>query len=507
MTQKKKLQIFISSTYSDLREERQAAVEAVLVTGHIPAGMELFAAGDESQMNVIKRWIDESDIFMLILGGRYGSLDPETRKSYIQLEYEYALEKGKPLFALVIHEDYLKKKIKKYGSSVIEQDSPDKLKEFRELVCSKMVRFWNDPKDIKLSIMEAIADLSNRTELVGWIPGNGALSQSVVEEPAHTKDIRSDEDTFFEKLVFSNRSGFTKPFPQRIKKANYVGMLGINLNSLISPHVHSIEDRARNGCQFKFIMVEDEFYDRMGPIAYATWPGGTESQKDLGRSVDIVKSNISSKRNNVELKFISLAPPYSMLLIDPETDYGEIQIELYTYQRNTHERPHFILTKEENPHWFEFFWNEFRAAWERSRVAKQGPKPTNAKAGIVLYRQNNSHFEVLIVTARDHLDTWIFPIGTLEGNETEKETAIREGGEEGGYLGDVTSLRYLTDVYIDRGEGIDKLTFFLAKAATEVPPWPEGRLRKWVQLEELDDIILDAFRPILQPLKNELAPK
>lgn len=39
---KKKYQIFISSTYQDLKEERQAAVEAILKAGHIPAGMELF---------------------------------------------------------------------------------------------------------------------------------------------------------------------------------------------------------------------------------------------------------------------------------------------------------------------------------------------------------------------------------------------------------------------------------------------------------------------------------
>jgi len=85
MAQKKKLQVFISSTYSDLREERQAAVEAVLTAGHIPAGMELFSAGDETQMSVIRRWIDESDVFMLILGGRYGSIERKTMKSYTQL--------------------------------------------------------------------------------------------------------------------------------------------------------------------------------------------------------------------------------------------------------------------------------------------------------------------------------------------------------------------------------------------------------------------------------------
>jgi hypothetical protein len=69
MAQKKKLQVFVSSTYADLRDERQAAVQAILTAGHIPAGMELFAAGDQSQMQVIQRWIDESDVFLLNFRG------------------------------------------------------------------------------------------------------------------------------------------------------------------------------------------------------------------------------------------------------------------------------------------------------------------------------------------------------------------------------------------------------------------------------------------------------
>jgi Domain of unknown function (DUF4062) len=61
---KRKLQVFISSTYLDLIEERQAAVSAILKAGHIPAGMELFTAGDKSQLDTINSWIDESDIYI-----------------------------------------------------------------------------------------------------------------------------------------------------------------------------------------------------------------------------------------------------------------------------------------------------------------------------------------------------------------------------------------------------------------------------------------------------------
>ena len=97
---KAQAQVFVSSTFGDLRSERQAAVEAILKAGHIPAGMELFIAGDESQLETIKRWIDESDIYMLILGSRYGSIEPKSGLSYTEVEYYYAVDSGMPFSPL-----------------------------------------------------------------------------------------------------------------------------------------------------------------------------------------------------------------------------------------------------------------------------------------------------------------------------------------------------------------------------------------------------------------------
>jgi hypothetical protein len=179
---KKKLQVFISSTFDDLKEERQAAVEAVLMAGHIPAGMELFAAGDESQMNVIKRWIDESDVYLLILGGRYGSVEPKSQMSYTHLEYEYAVDTNKSLFAIVISPDGIEAKVKAFGTKVIETEHSEKLAGLRKLVLSKMVKFWTDPRDIKLAILETLSEFSHRVDLVGWVPGSEAVNGSTILE-------------------------------------------------------------------------------------------------------------------------------------------------------------------------------------------------------------------------------------------------------------------------------------------------------------------------------------
>lgn len=177
MNNPKKYQIFVSSTFTDLIAERQSAVEAILKAGHIPAGMELFTSTNKSQWEVIKRWINESDIYMLILGGRYGSVEPESGKSYTQLEYEYAQEIGKPLFSVVMSDETigeLKAKNK-------ETENTEKLNIFRDKVLSYMSAFFNDTKDIKLAIHESLNDIIRENQLVGWVRGN-SQNENIAQE-------------------------------------------------------------------------------------------------------------------------------------------------------------------------------------------------------------------------------------------------------------------------------------------------------------------------------------
>ena len=54
------------------KKQIYTAVEALLASNNIPVGMELFKAENNSQWETIKKWINDSDIYMLILDGRDG---------------------------------------------------------------------------------------------------------------------------------------------------------------------------------------------------------------------------------------------------------------------------------------------------------------------------------------------------------------------------------------------------------------------------------------------------
>lgn len=202
---KRKLQVFVSSTFTDLIEERQAAVSAILKAGHIPAGMELFTAADRSQMDIIKNWIDESDVYMLILGGRYGSIEPTTGKSYTELEYDYAVEQGKALFAVVIKEEALEKKVKEHGTDFLERDEPKSLSEFKKKVLSNMSSFFEDVKDIRLCVHESLSDFSANRKLKGWVSADEIidthdLAEEIKKLNEENRKLKSDIESKDKKI-------------------------------------------------------------------------------------------------------------------------------------------------------------------------------------------------------------------------------------------------------------------------------------------------------------------
>lgn len=216
----RKLQVFVSSTYQDLIEERQAAVSAILKAGHIPAGMELFTAGSISQMKTIENWINESDIYMLILGGRYGSIEPTTGLSYTELEYDYAVSTGKPLFAVVINEDALEEKIKRLGTSYTEKENPKELAAFRKKALQNISSFFSDHKDVRLCVFESLPDLASNADLKGWVSGkeiedakqlydrinvlneeNTILKEKLAKVENNTISIRKSSNEEFEELL------------------------------------------------------------------------------------------------------------------------------------------------------------------------------------------------------------------------------------------------------------------------------------------------------------------
>lgn len=100
-TDQRRFQVFVSSTYLDLREARQQVTMTLLECDAFPTGMEIFPAADDDAWTLIQRVIDESDYYLLVIAGKYGSVDARSGLSYTEMEYDYAVSMGKPVMAFL----------------------------------------------------------------------------------------------------------------------------------------------------------------------------------------------------------------------------------------------------------------------------------------------------------------------------------------------------------------------------------------------------------------------
>jgi hypothetical protein len=159
----KRYQVFVSSTYEDLKEERQEIIQALLELDCIPAGMELFPAADEDQWTLIKKVIDDCDYYIVIVGGRYGSLS-SSGISYTQMEYEYAVMQNKPVIGF-IHKN---PESIPAGKTERTEEGRAKLDSFRKLVQKKMCKHWSTPAELGSAVSRSVVKLIKNHPAVGW---------------------------------------------------------------------------------------------------------------------------------------------------------------------------------------------------------------------------------------------------------------------------------------------------------------------------------------------------
>lgn len=191
----KRYQVFVSSTYEDLQDERKEVMQALLELDCIPCGMELFPASDEDQWSLIRRVIDDCDYYILIIGGRYGSMNA-AGISYTEMEYRYALETHKPIISF-LHK--LPDSIPS-GKAEKSEEGRNRLQAFKALAQLKMVKYWTSPADLGSVVSRSLNKLIKQYPAIGWVKATNVISEDVSKELLL---IRKENDDLKRKIDLS----------------------------------------------------------------------------------------------------------------------------------------------------------------------------------------------------------------------------------------------------------------------------------------------------------------
>ncbi|MEH6478105.1 MAG: DUF4062 domain-containing protein [Sneathiella sp.] len=216
----KKYQVFISSTYDDLVEERKGVEQSIIRAGDIPVGMEAFPAADEEQFEFIKSVIDQCDYYILIVAGRYGSI-AEDGLSYTEKEFRYAVEQKIPVLFM------LRAEIDKLPADKTARDGKTrkKLNDFIDLVSKDRIRkTWSTIDGLKLLTRESLDHSKATKPRPGWVRGDLAATPELLKQ---ITELTAERD----KLVRDSKSVSPVQLPPnyRLEKEFDLGVTGYRI--------------------------------------------------------------------------------------------------------------------------------------------------------------------------------------------------------------------------------------------------------------------------------------
>ena len=337
----KKYQVFISSTFEDLKEEREEVTKAIINKGKfIPCGMESFPAVDEEAFSYIKRVIDQSDYYLILVAGKYGSVD-RNGISYTEKEYDYAISKGLKVIALVYGD--LGNIPSKYSEG--NQKRKAKLEQFRKKVMSgKLVRKWTKKEDIAALVS---ASLDMTVELfpgIGWTRGSGEDS------------IKYYKDR--EELTSNTNIG------EVLSNAGSFEMISFSANVLM-PFEDHFRRMISEGGSVKLVMYDPS---PQNDFLYKSFANIVEDNPEMKRQeLDLIMEKVKflktfGDETSIQVKFMTNQPLlYNLWIKDRNLHSAEANFSAYSY-RGRNYTPVF-RSNLSNEKFLEAMYLEFDYVW------------------------------------------------------------------------------------------------------------------------------------------------
>ncbi len=193
--------VFISSTFEDLIEERKKIIEGLLLNKCMPVAMEYFESSDEKSTDLIERLMSDCDYYVLIIKGKYGSIDPVSGKSYTELEYEHALKINIPTLAFLYY-DLQQLKVKEIE---LDNERMQKLISFQERVkAAHTIRKWSDESTLQSLISDSLNQKINLAPSGGFVKEvyDGNAKSMII--PFHKIAVQEKKTVYIQFLHLAN---------------------------------------------------------------------------------------------------------------------------------------------------------------------------------------------------------------------------------------------------------------------------------------------------------------
>lgn len=336
----RKYQIFISSTYDDLKEERQKVQEAILSMHQFPIGMEMFSAADEEQWEIIKQAISCSDYYVLILAQRYGTTikaGVDIGISYTEKEYRFAKSIGIPILAFIIDDsvpvlpcniDKNKKQLNRFKSEVTK---------------GRLVEWWRNGDDLKNKVTVALYKQIMRNNRPGWSRiDDKKLALKYLSQTNEILGVPKDKTSYIP--MYFQEDQDTYRFLSNSKEIIFCARTG---KGFINGHYNILKQFINNGGVFRFITTGNInlLFDDQG-----------EHEFNNTASIQFLRNLYRINPSSVTCGIVNSPLNLTLLYVKTVDDIEFIEIKFVRQTKNQMKHPLLRLNKEST--FFSIFYDE-----------------------------------------------------------------------------------------------------------------------------------------------------
>lgn len=129
------MKICISSTFIDLIEYRNIALEVCDIFKTRQLAMELMFSKVESPLEASLELVRDCDIYVCILGERYGTIPDGYDQSITNLEYEEAIKLSKPIYIFIVDGSKKEEKLQKFINIIAQKHIYTMVKDIHDFRC------------------------------------------------------------------------------------------------------------------------------------------------------------------------------------------------------------------------------------------------------------------------------------------------------------------------------------------------------------------------------------
>lgn len=176
-------------------------------------------------------------------------------------------------------------------------------------------------------------------------------------------------DALYDHSGVLRRRSVAPTFESMFEGATTISIAAVSGLGIVNRYRGLLEEQLRLGRKLRILLLDIEHRDALQTWDRLSNPPMNTPEEDIRAGIRqfLGLADLREYSGSCEVKLLDTVLPYSLIMCE-KPSIGTIQVEVHSYRRAPEDRPNILLSSQTDPHWFQFFSQQFETAWRNARM-------------------------------------------------------------------------------------------------------------------------------------------